>query len=311
MNDMSTKLRNALLLTGIATLLALAPTADSWADEGSHRALGLLDIWSLPRIWVGAIFCVAGLILLMRSAVRRGLRLAAVSAIFLVFGVASALPLGSFARGMGLHPSPVCAISRPFQFLHAGRGVPMIFLAVLAFVALFSVLGNKLFCGWVCPIGAVQEVFHRLPPSPRGKVRLPFKLSNWIRLGLFAVFLVVVFTTGSSIYDYFNPFEFLHWGFEAMAILALAVVLVAALFVFRPFCYLVCPIGLLTWLLEHVSVVRVRLHKVRCNGCNTCAALSPCPAVPAILQGRRSRPDCHACGRCIEVCPEKALAFRL
>jgi len=37
---------------------------------------------------------------------------------------------------------------------------------------------------------------------------------------------------------------------------------------------------------------------------------SPCPTVPSILEGKKSRPDCHACGACIEACPENALKFK-
>jgi ferredoxin-type protein NapH len=299
-------------MAGIAGALWAGSTSGAWAqDAGGGRPVRFLDIWALPRVWIGALFCVAGLVLLGRFLVRRRVRLAAVSAAFLVFAVVSALPLGALSRGMGIHPSPVCTVTRPFQFLAAGRGVPVVFIALLAFVALFSILGNKLFCGWVCPIGALQEAFHRLPIAGARTVKLPFRLTNAVRALLFVAFLIVVFTTGVSLYDYFNPFEFLHWGFDVVAVVALAAVLVAAIFMFRPFCYLACPLGLFTWLLEHVSLIRVKLDKPRCNNCNTCALLSPCPAVPAILARRKSRPDCHACGRCIEVCPEKALGFRL
>ena len=110
--------------------------------------------------------------------------------------------------------------------------------------------------------------------------------------------------------DYFNPFEFLHWGFEAMAIAAFVATLIAAVFIFRPFCYLICPLGLITWVLEHASLVKVKLDNDLCTRCDICVHLSHCPAVPSILGGKRSRPDCHACGRCLEVCPEGALAFR-
>jgi polyferredoxin len=89
------------------------------------------------------------------------------------------------------------------------------------------------------------------------------------------------------------------------------VTLVAGVFIFRPFCYLVCPLGLVTWVLEHAAITKVKLDRRKCTDCGVCTKLSPCPAVQPILDGRVSRPDCHACGRCIEVCPEKALRFRV
>jgi polyferredoxin len=76
---------------------------------------------------------------------------------------------------MGLHPSPVCAITKPFLFLSDGGGVPTIFLTILVFISVFSIAGNKVFCGWACPIGAVQELFNQIPLLKRLKVILPFR----------------------------------------------------------------------------------------------------------------------------------------
>ncbi len=229
--------------------------------------------------------------------------------IFFVFGVVMILPLGSFARGMGLHPSPVCAITRPFQFLNAGRPVPLLFFSILAFIAFFSIAGNKLFCGWACPVGAFQELLHAVPLHRKLKFRMRFSLSSAVRVLVFAAFLVVVFRTGRSLYDYYNPFEFFHWKFGVLAVTALSTTGAAALFIFRPFCYLICPIGLFTWVLEHLSLVRVKVLRDKCSDCGICIDRSPCPAVRSIVEGKWSRPDCHACGRCIEVCPEEALRF--
>lgn len=283
-----------------------------WAAEeaAGNKPPGVMDILLLPRVWVGIVFCVIGLVLLISSKATRGVRLAILPIIFFVFGVLAILPLGSFARGMGLHPSPVCAITRPFQFVYNDRSIPVMFFAILGVIGVLSIAGNKLFCGWVCPLGAIQEIFHRIPVPKRFKVILPFRATNAIRVLVFAVFLVVVFVGGTSIYDYFNPFEFFHWSFELVAGIALFVALLISLAVFRPFCYLVCPIGLATWILEHFSIVRIRLDKDACTDCDVCVKKGPCPAIKPILEGKRSRPDCHACGDCISICPKGALKFK-
>ncbi len=268
------------------------------------------DVMLLPRVWVSAIFSVVGLLLLARSRVTPNLRLVFLSLAFFVFGVSFLLPLGRFSQGMGVHPSPICIVAKPFLFLNAGRPVPVVFLAILASVAVLSVVGNKLFCGWVCPVGAIQEVCHRIPLPGGLKKKLPFGVTNPIRASLFAIAVIVALAAGIGLYDYFNPFDFLHWGFQPHVVLAFVLTLVAGAFIFRPFCYLVCPLGLVTWALEHAAVAKVRLDRQKCTSCDVCVKLSPCPAVQSILDGRVSRPDCHACGRCIEVCPEKALRFR-
>ena len=305
------KHRSIWMVSSVLIILFLMASA-LWAHQGGgQKPMGFFDYWKLPRVWVGAIFCFIGLGLLMKSWVKRSVRLFSLVVIFFTFGILSILPFGSFANGMSMHPSPLCIIEKPFLFLNAGRGVPLVFIAIVASVAVLSLIGNKIFCGWVCPVGAVQEMAHSVPLPKRFKVKLPFRMTNSIRIGIFLLFIGLLFTVGKSIYPYLNPFEFLHWGFEFLAVTIFAVVLIAALFIFRPFCYLMCPLGMLTWMIEHVSLIRVRLDKEKCTNCNVCINKSPCPAVPSILAGKKSHPDCHACGRCIEVCPEDALKFRV
>jgi len=294
-------------LCAVAILLCIPDT--TWAAGGGRRSMGFLDILLLPRVWVSTIFCLAGMGLLIKAHVHSRLRLIVLSAVFFFFGILPALPLGWFAWGMGLHPSPVCAITKPFLFLSAGRQVPIIFIAILFFISVFSIVGNKLFCGWACPIGAIQEAFNHIPLTRKLRFILPFRLTNTLRMIIFIAFITLVLTIGWSIYDYFNPFHFLHWRFEIMSVTVLLITLMASLFIFRPFCHLVCPIGLYTWALEHFSLVKVKVNKHDCKDCDLCIKKSSCPAVQSVLEEKRSRPDCFACGRCIEACPEKALRF--
>jgi polyferredoxin len=296
-------------IAAFTILLLLFITTAIWAAGGGRRSMGVFDVLLLPRVWVSAIFCLTGMGLLMKSWLHRNLRLVILGATFFFFGILPVLPLGRFAWGMGLHPSPVCAITKPFMFLSGGGQVPIIFLTILAFIAVFSLVGNKLFCGWACPIGAIQELFNHIPLPKKFKIMLPFMVTNPIRITIFLAFITLVFTLGLSIYDYFNPFHFLHWRFEALAVVILLATLTASVFIFRPFCYVFCPIGLFTWLLEHFSLVKVKVNRHICKDCNLCIKKSSCPAVQSILDEKRFHPDCFACGRCIGVCPEKALRF--
>lgn len=286
----------------------------AWAAEESEtqpaRTITFWDIWALPRVWVGALLALAGVILLMTGKLKSSIRAASLLVIFFCFAVLSNLSLGSFSDGMGLHPSPMCTVEKPFIFVQMGRAVPMVFLAILSFVAFISFLANKIFCGWNCPIGAIQELLHRVPLPGKLKTTLPFRVTNSIRFAVFIGFIAVLFTTGYSVYAYINPFEFLHWSLEWAVIPAFVVTFVGALFIFRPFCYLLCPLGMLTWPIEQMALLKVRVDKKACTMCMRCVKASPCPTVPAILEEKSIRPDCHACGICIASCPEKALRFK-
>ncbi|MCP4372042.1 MAG: 4Fe-4S binding protein [Deltaproteobacteria bacterium] len=310
MKRKTVSLNKLIRLVFCVAVLLLFITDSVWASGGGgRRSMGFFDVLLLPRVWIAAIFCTVGLGLLIKSWVNRKVRLLFLAAIFFFFGILPALPLGKFAWGMGLHPSPVCSITKPFLFLIAGRQVPTTFITILIFISVMSVIGNKLFCGWACPIGAIQEIFHKIPLRKKFKRILPFGATNLFRTAFFIAFMVMILTAGVSIYDYFNPFHFLHWRFEFTVIIVLLVTLTASTFFFRPFCYMICPIGLYTWVLEHFSLLKVRVDKGNCKDCNLCIKKSSCPAVQSILDEKKSRPDCFACGRCMEACPEKVLRF--
>jgi polyferredoxin len=294
----------------LVSILVIAFSALLWAEEvEARRSLGFWQVLAFSRHWMSLIFGLLGFFLLWRVRFSRNLRLATLPVIFFVFSVVAVLPLGTFSQRMDLHPSPVCTVAKPLLFIVAGRTVPAVFGVSLIVVAVLTILGNKLFCGWVCPIGAVQELVHRIP-LPKGlKRKIPFKVTNAIRILIFAFFVLFAFSMSIEIYAYFNPFEALHWSFGAAGLVTLGVVMFAALFVWRPFCYLVCPLGLVTWLLEQFSVYRIRLVGGFCTDCNRCIDESPCLAMPAIVKQKRIRPDCFACGLCLESCAKKGIGY--
>ncbi len=312
LDNRSVKFRTNVAVV-LAVLVILAFFALVLADEEgmARRKLGFWDILSFPRYWMSAIFAAIGFVLLAKARFTSGLRLAFLPVIFFVFSVISVLPLGNFARGMGLHPSPVCAMTKPFLFLDRGRVIPVVFWVTLLVVAVLTIVGNKLFCGWVCPIGALQELVHRIPLSKRLKAKVPFKVANAVRIVVFVAFVIVAFAAGREIYEYVNPFEFLHWQFDLMGIAIISGTIAVSLFLWRPFCYFLCPLGLLTWILEHASLARIKVDSDTCTHCNQCIEEAPCLAMSSIVEGKRVRPDCFACGLCLDSCEEGSISFRV
>ena len=296
-----------LLFTLFLFILVLATSA--LADDGEKRdSMAFWQAFTLPRVWVSYVVGLLGFLLLIKGWVGKRVRLAGLGVALFLFGVLEGLHLGAVSTGMGMHPSPICMLEKPVIFLSKGMAVPVFFFGMILSVALLNLIGNKFFCGWVCPVGAIQELVHKLPLP---KLRVPFKISNTVRVLFFAAFVLVTFLLRLSLFEYVNAFHFFHWDWYWMSMLILGVVLMASLFIFRPFCYFLCPMGLFSWLLEHVALFRVYKKEVDCGKCRLCVEKSPCPAVSAIVEGRWSRPDCHACGACIDLCPNKNLSFRM
>ncbi len=188
--------------------------------------------------------------------------------------------------------------------------------AFLLFLAL-AVVGNKLVCGWACPFGALQELAYSLPILKKAKRRkVPFLLSNLIRGALFLVMLLLLFgivggKKGFVIYHGMNPFNLFNLDFDAPSILITTVVaLVAALAIYRPFCQFICPFGFVSWLAERLSLTRVRIDRRLCNECGACGRACPTGAATSKVQGGLFGADCYSCARCLNVCPEDAIAYR-
>ena len=294
-----TKYRKTLL-----TILSISLPILLFAEE-VQKASQQITVWSLllsTKYIVGFILIIAQLIILYSNKIDYKIRLGSLVVSFLAFGIY-----------FPLHPSPICAFTKPFIY-----GLRTPFLAGIIFIGSFSIISSKGFCGTICPAGAVQELFYKSREKFKIKLIKPsFMVSNIIRVLFLTTFFLVFLTTGATIFAYFNLFELFHWSFEMplnyliIFIVSLVIILGASFFMYRPFCYFTCPVGLVTWLLEQVSILKVRVDKDKCTSCGACENDSPCPAIHDIMDEKKFRADCHLCGECMNTCPENALYYGL
>ncbi len=230
------------------------------------------------------------------------------------------LGLSVVGTGFLLHAkpgNPMDGVVKVFKAI-AGSGDPLVLrLWILAFFLLLAVVANKAICGWACPFGALQELLHAIPVFRRvRKHKPPFWLTNGIRATLFVVTLLLLLgivggKRGFVVYHYLNPFSLFIFGFEAATVpFFIAAYLLTALVVYRPFCQFICPFGLVSWLVERVSLTRIRIDPARCTHCGPCARQCPLPAAQGRLEGKPLPADCFSCMRCLRVCPVDAIHYR-
>ena len=251
-----------------------------------------------------AIICMAMLWLLWKNKVNQKVRLMALAAAVLIFG----LLFRSQAE-------PVRALVQFFQALGMGRfAVLDTLLVFLAFTAM-TLLGVKLICGWGCPVGTLQELLYFIPVFRKiKKKRVPFWLSNSLRILLFVVFLIFVFgwipgLRDQSIYRYLNPFKLYEWNFRMTAPIVIAVIFALAVIHYRFYCIWICPFGLWSWVFQNASLFKVRINRNTCIECGKCVRACPTEAAKGIYEGASVKADCFSCGRCLSSCPNGSLRY--
>ena len=62
---------------------------------------------------------------------------------------------------------------------------------VLGIILLFGVILGRTICGWLCPLGLIQELLHRIPTPKLKKNRVTRALS-WLKYVILAVFVVAI-----------------------------------------------------------------------------------------------------------------------
>jgi ferredoxin len=165
-----------------------------------------------------------------------------------------------------------------------------------------ALLCGRVFCGAVCPMGALQELLGwraRRVPRPLDRV---LRLGGWLMLcGALAA---ATWALALPICK-FDPFVtlFRHTGPREMWLFTTAFLLLCVL-VARPYCRWVCPYAKLLGVFAKISFLGRRIDAAVCGRCGGCE--SKCP-VDAIREGHIDLFACVACGRCTENCARSAV----
>jgi polyferredoxin len=257
-----------------------------------------------PLAWL--VVVVAATLLLRRRRVTRKVRLAFLIGGVLFFGFL----FGQIATEQ-LDPSPVDflrnllhLITGPQQSMLLASRQTTALSGVVMLVVLLAVVwaSNKIICGWACQLGLLQDLLHRIPFP---KWRPPFWLANTIRGIAFAGLLLGLLVAGMDWIGWINPFQIFRIEFTRAIGIFAALLLIASLFIYRPWCQFLCPFGFVSWLVEQFSLLRPRIDWKVCKKCQLCVKACPTRAMADFYSGRKLHADCFACGACLTACPQK------
>ncbi len=185
---------------------------------------------------------------------------------------------------------------------------PFIFLFWLFIITTVILFGRGLFCGWMCPFGALQEALYKIVRFiglRRFQTKLPQKWHDalkWLKYAIFFGLLAVsLFSMGlAEKLAEVEPFKttFLvgitnrTWPYS----LFVAVLLGIALIVERPFCKYLCPLGASLAIPSTFRWFGLK-RKQDCNSCKACA--TGCGAQAIDANGRIDQRECLHCLDCM------------
>lgn len=220
-----------------------------------------------------------------------------------------ACPIGSFQAVVG---------SSKFGFSYYITG----------FLILLGVLLGRFICGFLCPLGWLQELLHKIPSKKLSTKKLkPLTYLKYIVLLLAVVLLPALAVNDVGMGDPFFckyicpqgvlegaiPLSLVNEGIRAALgtlfvqklFILIAVVVLSILF-YRPFCKWICPLGAFYALLNKISLLEIKMDEQKCVSCGKCAASCK---MDIDVRKTPNHAECIRCGKCITACPAEALCF--
>jgi polyferredoxin len=188
---------------------------------------------------------------------------------------------------------------------------------LLAGTIVLALLRGRVFCGWICMFGWIQEI--------------PARLGKWIFKKRFSVLLVIdkplrylkyivlfavlYFTWGMaalviSPYDPLAAYAHIPAGFASMVdgyligTIILIGSFVLSFFYDRVFCKYLCPMGAFLGIISKISSYKIKRDEETCINCNKCTKACPVNIDVAKLKSVTDA-ECINCLECVTVCPTK------
>jgi len=206
-------------------------------------------------------------------------------------------------------PSPVGALQNitinPFNWTQTRT-----FWIKLLIVGVPALFLGPIFCGWVCPKGAIQEFLFR----KKSEIFVPENVDRWLRKIPYMVLAALIisglllhkklFTSSISPFKVIfnlmgNPFAL---GF-------IILILIASIFIYRPFCKYICPIGALLNLISMIGFFKITPNS-ECNNCELCIKKCDMQALSHSDEDKKpalNKSRCIACGECRQNCPKHSM----
>ena len=187
---------------------------------------------------------------------------------------------------------------------------------ILAAVLVATLLLRRVFCSFVCPIGAISEWLHLASGKIGIKtIAVPSWLDRMLAMSKYLVLATILWLTyrsGELMFRGFDPCyallsrhgeDITCWAYIVSGAIALA-----SLFLAIPFCRWFCPLAAVLNPFSRFGLARIKRDPAECIDCGKCAKACPMQIpVDQVTQVTEAR--CLSCLNCVEHCPKPGAIF--
>lgn len=229
---------------------------------------------------------------------------------------------GILIASLVLFPVTFYWLSPAVPLQGAAEGVLAGSLIVFALLFLQSLLLGRLFCGWACPAGGLQELAMLVR-----KRRVNRRAIGWIKYLVWLPWLatiVFLFIRAGGVklvdplYLTWHGISVADWHAAVVALVVLAVLFVPAVAVGRrASCHTICWMAPFMmagrWIRNRFAwpSLRLSVRKERCTSCGRCTEACPMSigVTDLVQHGSIECSDCILCGSCVDTCPKQVIGY--
>lgn len=239
---------------------------------------------------------------------------------------------GVCAPGLHCYSCPGAVATCPIGALQqslASSSLSMAFYVVGTLLA-FGAIAGRTICGWACPFGFIQDIIDKagralhLPEVRKGAWSKRLSLLKYAILGLAIagplatlalqglgkpLFCTLVCPAGTlpgiSLVASDPALQSMVGILFSWKVSVLLALIAAMLFIYRPFCRFLCPLGALYGFFNRFCILRYAVNPNVCTKCGAC--VKSCRMDVARVGDR----ECIQCGACKTSCEFDAIRFNV
>lgn len=172
-------------------------------------------------------------------------------------------------------------------------------------IIIATILIGAIFCGWLCPFGAWQDIVGKIGKlTLKKRYYIPDNINKWtlpvryLLLFFGAKWLIALVNGRHSFRAFYSG------SFEDLTILAPFIVFTIITLLFdRPFCRWFCVKGAYYGLLSYAKPITIKRNETNCIKCQKCDRICPM-GIKVSSHQDVTNPQCVDCFECVSICPK-------